>query len=386
MPVSELPQTESLDELLLHICVAQDPQFIASAWERWQAQTTIEAADSGLHRLVPLLQRNLERAGVQHPSMAKFRGAIRQAWAKNQRLLDAVRPALQAMANSCPDLERPLIALGDTALAHRLYPQPGMRSMGVFDVAVPPAQAECAMRTLEAHGWQVAPPTAQVHDPAFRTWIPVAHFRNRSEQIIRLHWRLVPLAPSSALDRTVGERVRPVAETEPPLAVPGDTDLFWMTCLAASDAAPASLIGLADSALLMRAASGIDWPRVVQLSTESRLTRQVDHALRKLAKLPDVEVPAPVLEAIGQEPVRGYDDSAFRAGLIPAANRTPRQRLALHYAQYRRTLAAGGQPATPSNAAAFMQHSYHAKSMLGLPALLVRKGWRQLARNQHRNQ
>ncbi len=102
----------------------------------------------------PILYRHLKRAGaVDCPLLAPLRGlAIRHRHATAIRTAEFVRLSSALAAQGIPSA-----ALKGIALAHALYPEPGLRPMRDIDFLVRPGDAGAARKLLEREGYDFEP-------------------------------------------------------------------------------------------------------------------------------------------------------------------------------------------------------------------------------------
>ena len=135
--------------LLLQACLG-GPELAASAFAAWRARVDVFKLDHGSNRLMALLYRNLERAGVRSPEHDVLKGNWRYHWYLNRRRLRDFA-ALQA---GLKEAGIPVAGLKGLPLAAFYYADLGVRPMADLDVLVPRDQAQAAGEWLIAQGYR----------------------------------------------------------------------------------------------------------------------------------------------------------------------------------------------------------------------------------------
>lgn len=137
------------DHRLLLRAALGPPAVASDAWRQWRQRVEFEAIDSASQRLLPLLAR---RDGVMPRDdsvSGRIRGLYRRTWVRNQALWDAVRPAVEALAQR----RIPLLVVGEAALV-ALSGDAGIRSMQELTLAVEPRRRAEAVNTLTLASWR----------------------------------------------------------------------------------------------------------------------------------------------------------------------------------------------------------------------------------------
>lgn len=125
------------------------PAVASEAWREWRHRVEFDAIDSASQRLLPLLAR---REGViprDDAVSGRVRGLYRRTWVRNQSLWEAVRPAVEALAQG----RIPLLLLGEAALVG-LSGDAGTRSIQTLTMAVEPRRRAEAVQVLKRLGWR----------------------------------------------------------------------------------------------------------------------------------------------------------------------------------------------------------------------------------------
>ena len=134
---------------LLLLAALAPPVVATDAWREWRHRVDFDAIDSASQRLLPLLAR---RDGViprDDTVSGRVRGLYRRTWVRNQSLWDAVRPAVEALAQA----RIPLLLVGDAALVG-LSGDAGTRSIQTLTMAVGPGHRSKAVHTLTLLSWR----------------------------------------------------------------------------------------------------------------------------------------------------------------------------------------------------------------------------------------
>ncbi len=151
-PPAWLPS--GLDQQFLAVALFDDDRA-AQAWERLRPELDLDEVNWDQHRLLPLVERGLRRAGVHDPDLPRLKGIHRQTWSRNQLLLNRTAPALGALAGA----GIPTMVLKGGALGLRYYDDLGLRPMADLDVLVPFDLAVAATDVLIELGYESRPLT-----------------------------------------------------------------------------------------------------------------------------------------------------------------------------------------------------------------------------------
>ena len=106
----------------------------AAAWSRWRRLVSLDQADLGSGRLLPLAYRRLLAAGIDDPERERIKGTYRLTWTRNHLLLREVAPVMRSLRAA----GIPTMVLKGAALTALQYRDPGVRSMADIDLLVPP--------------------------------------------------------------------------------------------------------------------------------------------------------------------------------------------------------------------------------------------------------
>jgi Uncharacterised nucleotidyltransferase len=173
---------------LLRAALLRDPARVRESFAAWKAAVHIDRIDQGAMRLLPLLYRNLQRAGIDDPLLPRLKGVYRQVWFRNQLILDHGRRALRSLAEA----GIPTIALKGAALVQTVYAEPALRPMEDFDILVPREHFARAVDVLRGAAWSFQPPLA---DPAPHfAFQHAVGFKRDGGGELDLHWTAMGLA------------------------------------------------------------------------------------------------------------------------------------------------------------------------------------------------
>lgn len=337
----------------------------AMVFQAWQTAAELDDLPAHLHALLPLLCRNLEALGVDHPWLPRLKGYYRRTWYANQVVLRALAEVMDRLATT----GHPLLITGAAALAHTLYPEVALRPIYTPEIVVPSDAADEAMGVLHTLGWRAEPASPHLSSPAFRAWVAGQRFVNDQGQALWLGWHVVPSLPCADLDAACWAAATELTLDGRPVRTLCPADHLLRTCLAAPEA---GLIALADAALLIRRGE-IDWQRLTEMAGHFRAGRPVLRVLEMLAEVVGLAAPPEVLAALRRLPAF-YAEKRIPIGLAGLAQPAARQqRFWLLLARYQRTAACAGRAADPRSFVAYLQHTRHLDSPWRLPQLVMRR-------------
>jgi hypothetical protein len=284
------------------MAAALDPADRALAsWRRWRQSGGDPISDPIARRWLPLIAHNLRTVPLGAGTRSLFAAARRDAWAANARVLDAARPAVEALASAGI---RTMLLKG-AALSEHIYREPGLRPIGDVDVLIDPSQARSAMRILEDQGWI-----------AWRGYgerdVLLAHgldLRRPPEGAFDLHWYLLAECCWPGADDGMWQRARGGSSVTSSSLVPAPEDLLLHACVHGLRWSPVhSGHWVADAAHVMRSAGGaLDWEIVAEEAARRRLGLQLREALCLVRDRAHVDVPASAIDALARQPATWRD-------------------------------------------------------------------------------
>jgi len=321
--------------LLLRAALLGGPDALA-AWQHSMRDGDLDRLDAGSFRLLPLLYRSLERAGLRrHPLMGKLKGVYRLAWYANQlRLRDA---AVVGGELARRGIEPMLLKGAALTLLH--YQDHGVRPMDDVDVLVRTGQWQSAVTALGDLGWSPRVPVTPARVAASHG----VEFSDARGQRIDLHWHLLPDHCWPGADDEYWEHATTSALHGVPVAVLDATDQLFHTCAHGVkwEHVP-PLRWIADAAVILRDPSvEIDWERLVDLAVRRRFVLPLRDALTYLASALHVPVPPHALVTLRRERVSPAERWEYRLRTRPASRVLGRLRE--HWLRYRRLQRAPGR-------------------------------------------
>ena len=281
------------------------PDRALGAWRRWVQSDKGATTDPIARRWLPLIGHNLRDAHVDPEMRSRFASARRETWAANVRLLEAARPALDALAAAGI---RAMLLKG-AALAQHIYKEPGLRPIGDVDVLVELTHARSATRILEERGWVAWRGYSE------RDFL-LAHgldLRKPPDGALDVHWYLLAECCWPGVDDGIWRRARPVlsagSTVSSTVLMPAPEDLLLHACVHGLRWSPVhSAHWIADAGRVMLCAGhALDWDVVIGEAAERRLGLQMREALCLVRDRAHVDVPASVIASLDRQPVSWRD-------------------------------------------------------------------------------
>lgn len=302
-----LPQ----QELLLKAALLAGERAVES-WKAWKACIDVNDLDSGSHRMLPLLYRNLRANGVDDPAMGIYKGVYRRTWYRNQVLFRAVAPLLNAFRDAGIET----MSLKGAPLAVLYYKDCGLRPMNDFDVLVRPERVPQAIDLLQRMGWSPNDfmPTARYISAGY------SHgFRNRAGDELDLHWHLLSESRGRDADDGFWSGAIPAHIGDVATFALGPADQLLHACIhgARWNYIP-PFRWAADAAIVLDSARDqIDWDRIIIQAERMRLALPLREALNYLKDLLDVMVPSEILKRLDDLPVSPIEHMEYRINTNP---------------------------------------------------------------------
>ncbi|MEP7064302.1 MAG: nucleotidyltransferase family protein [Betaproteobacteria bacterium] len=288
-------------ELLLAAVVGPESRA-AAAFAQWRRTHDIDTLDAGSTRLLPLLVPRRDLLDAEDAPWPIIRGCHRRAFVHGQLLARRASEALRLLA----DAGIRTLALKGAALLAYYDHNPALRPMNDFDVLVPRANADAAIRLLLEHGWRSQWPQPQSLPLAYHG----ACFTSADDLDLDLHWQVLAAARDSdapAIWDASVECTIPGGATRAPCAA----DLLTIVCAHAAPWTPVSPVRwVADALRIVAGQDRFDWPRVVERAKAWRVSLALHDTLSYLAERWQVDVPAEILRALKEAPVDAVDRRA----------------------------------------------------------------------------
>jgi hypothetical protein len=270
-----------------------------NAWEQWEHSVDIDHLDQGSHRLLPLLYRNLQTLGVEHPLIGRFKGVYRRTWYENQLLFNNMFKVLRMFH----DAGIKTMVLKGAALVLLYYKDYGLRPMSDFDLLVPTEQTSAAIRLLEQAGWKAGMEQKITERHTF-----VRHsleFMDATGQQFDLHWHLLWESCQAGADQDFWDHALTLTTQGVASHTLNPAYLLLHTCVhgAQWNSVP-PFRWIADAMMILNSTeSEMEWDRLVSQAEKRRLTLPVREALGYLADKLDVPIPLPVMARLHAAPV-----------------------------------------------------------------------------------
>jgi hypothetical protein len=285
------------DVCLLRAALLDGP-VAAVAFAAWREGIDLADIDYGWSRLLPLVQRNLARQGIDDPWMDRMRGIRRMYWARNLKLLHRVAPVLRRLGAA----NVPVVLLKGAAMLATEAETIDLRPMDDVDIMVPPDRIAEAVALLDAEGWTPQRPLPCAPDAlAELTETAGWPFAGPDGTELDLHWRALNLDGRVGSDQGFWDRAQPAHLGGEAALVLSPADQLLHVCVhAVYWAGFSSLRWAADAALILRAAGDrVDWTVLVAEARRRRFATVMHDSLQLLARELAVPVPRPVLRELG---------------------------------------------------------------------------------------
>jgi hypothetical protein len=290
--------TPNATELLLLKAAFAEPDAASVAFAAWKTATgysNYDEIDFAATRLLPLVYRNLVRAGLTDPWINKLRGLQRYHWIQNA----AAQQRFLEVAVALNDLDARFVVLEGLALwAGRYIDDLGERPLLAGELLLSSADAAKARRALASLGWQsttkILPPIAGWQSE----W-----WQSDDRSPLRINYRWLPKPyPVLRFGRLL-EHAERVTIAGISLLIPDTTDQLLHACLSnrqeRADGAHRT-IWVADSLrILQRGGPRIDWDRLRRDATNLGCMALLTDSLACLRENFGVELSAGALDVVG---------------------------------------------------------------------------------------
>ncbi len=355
------------------------------AWASWRRSmgngpVDVKELERASQRLLPLLERNLKRLGVQDESLASLHGVARQTWCENQMIL-------ARGAGLVGGLEKQGIAtllFKGCALTLCYYNSYALRPMNDFDVLVPTAQAKQAFDWVLANGWTFD----TQGDPALLSDVYLENlhghgFRNQQGHSVDVHRHLLHQCSGPDADTDFWE-------ASVPLQISG---VSTHTLCAADHLLVALMHGIhwdstsplrwvADAMTILKVESpAMDWERLFEQTRKRQLVLPVLAGLRYLKNTFQAPVPDSMLRDLERIPVNFWQKMEFNGWTTSHETHSPLMRFYLRYLWFRKWEISRGWRGKVFGLPLYLQHAWKLRSPWQIPRYaLVRAGQQVRAR------
>jgi hypothetical protein len=321
------------DVHLLRAALLDGPAAAAS-FAAWRRDVDLADIDYGWSRLLPLVERNLARHGIDDPWLPRMGGIRRLYWARNMTLLHRVQPVLVRLASA----GIPVLLLKGAGILAAFGGTLDLRPMDDVDMMVPPDRLAQVVEMLATLGWRPketppCAPAAMVTLSDTAGWPFVAPDGTELD----LHWRALNLDGRIGNDLGFWQRAEPaqLAGQQVLVLAPAD-QLLHVCCHAVTWAGFSNLRWVADAALIIRASPDrLDWITLCAEARRRRFATLMHDCLRFLATDLALPVPHVVLRDLRRE---ARFTERLEARIIRADRLTHSlpQRLAAKFVAFRR--------------------------------------------------
>ena len=275
-----------------------DGDAAISAFRAWRPTLDLATLPYGHQRLLPLLQRNMTRLGIEDPYIERFRGIRRYFWVRNLRSMALARSLFEALNQGTV----PFIVLKGAALIAGYLDDRSLRPMDDIDILVRDEHVPEAVAILAARG--LFPALSDERQlPQERTQRFLRNERVRSnlagwqfvghEQNIDLHWRALHLDRRPEADARFWRDSRTVDFDGLPVRVLDPAHHLLHLCAhAAQDRSGSSMQQwAADATTIIRGSPDLSWDRVVEEARARHVSRIVGNSLAFLVAELDLPIP-----------------------------------------------------------------------------------------------
>lgn len=140
---------DATEEAFLRLVLAPDAEFCAR-WDAWRKVTVFDDIPFAVLRALPMLHLRLAALSIEDGTITgRIRGVYRQAWFRNQLLLDRTAAIVADFAKA----GIPVMLLKGVAMMTDVFPSAGARMTNDADLLVEERHVEAAVAGLRKAGW-----------------------------------------------------------------------------------------------------------------------------------------------------------------------------------------------------------------------------------------
>ena len=326
-------QQISPPHLLLLKAALLDGDAAMAAYRAWRPTLDLDTISYGQQRLLPLLQSNLTRLGIEDPLADRFRGIRRYFWVRN---LKAMAFARQVFA-TLDQIGVPFIVLKGTALVACRFVDRSLRPMDDIDILVPQDRVAETIAVLTA--MNLRPKGASFRPfmlnsrlfPAIAGWPFVGTDKN-----IDLHWKALHLDLRPEADDRFWEGHREANLDGMPIRVLNPADQIIHICAHAAQPYAGAAIEQwpADAILVIRANKDLCVERLVSEATHRGLSAIIAEGLDFLVREFNVSIPNTAISRM--RAAASWERAEMRLLLVNARKATRMRGLLLKLLEFRR--------------------------------------------------
>jgi hypothetical protein len=270
----------SAPNLLLLKAALLDGDAAIDAYRAWRPMLDLGTITYGEQRLLPLLQSNLTRLGIEDSQFDRLRGIRRYFWVRNLKVMAFAHEVFGALVRAGV----PFIVLKGAALVAGYLDDRSLRPMDDIDILVPEenlTDAVAAFTELNLAPVGTSGPTENKH---VRATYPGWGFAS-PRQKIDLHWKALHFDLRPHADDRFWQAARKATLDGVDVMVldPADQLIHLCAHAAQSPNAPAGQHWPADAALVIRGSLDLRFGRVVEEAARHRLSGIMANALTLLS-------------------------------------------------------------------------------------------------------
>ena len=276
-----------------------------AAYREWRPTLDLTTITYGQQRLLPLLQRNLIRLGIEDPLIDRFRGIRRYFWVRNLNAMTFAQGIFAALDR----VGVPFIVLKGAALVACYLDDRSLRPMDDIDILIPEDRLADAVAVLTK--LELRPSHLSIRDILadghLRSLLSgEAFFRAKQvidlhlKQVIDLHWKAMDLDRSPHADDRFWQarREASLGGTRITVLDPAHQLLHIFAHAAPSDAGSAVYQWPADAALIIRGEPDLCFGRLIAEAKRRRLSAIAAEALGLLANELNLPIPQNVIKQL----------------------------------------------------------------------------------------
>ena len=283
-------QRISPSNLLLLKAALLDEDAAIAAYRAWRPTLDLETISYGQQRLLPLLQSNLTRFGIEDPLLERFRGIRRYFWVRNLKAMTFAQRVFAALDQSRCPFHRPQGSSSSRVLSGRPQPSPDGRHRhsrprgpsGKCDRCPNGDKSTCQREFLPAISLL----------SSVRSSVPGWEFLG-PDQNIDLHWKALHLDHRPEADDRFWQAHREASLDGMPIRVLDPADQLIHICAHAAQqhAAAAAEQWPADAILVIRGSTDLCVERLVSEADQRGLSAIIAEGLGFLAQEFNVSIP-----------------------------------------------------------------------------------------------
>ena len=294
------PAIERSHRLLLRSALCGDEDAL-SAWQEWTADYGFASIDEKTRDLMPLVHRNLKRAGAEYPwpKQLEHRGHLCQFVNR-----DRIR-VMAEVVGLLADAGIPCMALKGAALILAYYEELGLRPMGDFDVLVPTEQGERAFALLQEHQWKLDEMLAGKEAEIATDAMPGVNLVNDADDKCDLHWHIFHDCCFPSADLVFWDQATSLKCHGQRVWFLSPTDMLLHTCVHGSmrNGAPVTRWIPDVVTIIKTSGSQIDWERLLEEARARSFIYILQHAFQAMDEVLEVAIPQGFRERLADSPV-----------------------------------------------------------------------------------